>query len=68
MQSRHQAGDDENGSFGATRSKLQDLKPGVEATTPRGAATEGKYRRNASKEKYRTEGSLADRIREREVD
>ena len=51
MQSRYQAGDDENGSFAATRSKLQDRKPGAQAATPRGAATtEGKYRRNASKE------------------
>src|SRR5262245_62123308 len=67
MQSRYQAGDEENGSFGATRSKLQDLKPGVEAATPRGATTEGKYRRNVSKKKYQTVASLADRIRERGV-
>lgn len=65
MQSRYQAGDEENGSFGATRSKLQDLKPGVEAATSRkGAATEGKYRRNVSKEKL-SRASLADRIRKR---
>lgn len=66
MPSRHHPGDDENGSFGATRSKLQDLKPGVESTpAKRRAPAEGQHRRSASKgDKYQTR-SLADRIRER---
>ncbi len=68
MQPKHKAGDDENGSFGATRSKLQNLKPGVEeAASKGGAATEGKHQRRASKAKYQTRASLADRIRERKA-
>jgi hypothetical protein len=67
MQSRH-LGDEENGSFGATRSKLKNLKPGVErAASKGGAATEDKHQRRASKEKYQTRGTLAQRIRERKA-
>jgi len=69
MASRYESGDDDNDSFGATRSELQDLKPGVEsASSARQPATDDKHRRRPNTEKYQTRTSLADRIRERKAE
>jgi hypothetical protein len=66
MESRAQAGDEANGSFGAAEAPLKDSQSGVEPTAPgQRASTEGGYRRAPSEDKSIDRAPLAERMRQR---